>query len=66
MLREQGHELLLTPDELAAVSGGRTVRHDVGAPLPITSDTLRVQAARVTAVGQVRIVVAAVRRGRRD
>jgi len=60
------HELLLTPYELAAVVGGRTVRHDVGALLPITSDTLRVQAARVIFGGQVRVVVAAVRRGHRD
>ena len=60
------HELLLTPYELAAVVGGRTVRHDVGALLPITSDTLRVQAARVIVGGQVRVVVAAVRRGHRD
>lgn len=60
------HELLLTPAELAAVARGRTVRHDVGSLLPITPDTLRVQAVRVTAGGQVRIVVAAVRRGHRD
>ncbi|MCX4405650.1 MULTISPECIES: HAMP domain-containing sensor histidine kinase [unclassified Streptomyces] len=34
--------------------------------LPITSDTLRLQAKRVTVGGQGRIVVAAVRRGHRD
>ncbi|MPY34502.1 HAMP domain-containing protein [Streptomyces adustus] len=59
-------EPLLTPAELSAVASGRTVRGDVGPLLPITSGTLRVQAARVTADGRVRIVVAAVRRGHRD
>ncbi|MFG2944503.1 sensor histidine kinase [Streptomyces adustus] len=59
-------EPLLTPAELSAVAGGRTVRGDVGPLLPVTSGTLRVQAARVTADGDVRIVVAAVRRGHRD
>ncbi|MEU0831105.1 ATP-binding protein [Streptomyces sp. NPDC005969] len=57
---------LLTPAERAAVADGATVRRDVGSLLPITSDTLRLQARRVTAGGQPRIVVAAVRRGHRD
>ncbi|MFD8079415.1 sensor histidine kinase [Streptomyces sp. NPDC059718] len=59
-------ELLLTSAELDFVAHGRTVQRDVGSLLPITSDTLRVQAARVTADGQAGIVVAAVRRGHRD
>ncbi|MGW2835313.1 HAMP domain-containing sensor histidine kinase [Streptomyces sp. NPDC001286] len=45
---------------------GATVRQDVGSLLPITSDTLRLQARRVTAGGAPRIVIAAVRRGHRD
>ncbi|WP_369223905.1 ATP-binding protein [Streptomyces sp. R39] len=57
---------LLTPAELDAAAHGATVRRDVGSLLPITSDTLRLQAGRVTAGGQGRIVVAAVRRGHRD
>ncbi|MFF8941859.1 ATP-binding protein [Streptomyces sp. NPDC014864] len=60
------HQLLLTPAELHAVAHGATVRRDVGSLLPITSDTLRLQARRVTAGGEPRIVVAAVRRGHRD
>ncbi|MEV6947235.1 HAMP domain-containing sensor histidine kinase [Streptomyces sp. NPDC051172] len=60
------HELLLTAAELDAVAHGATVRRDVGSLLPITSDTLRLQARRVTAARQTRIVVAAVRRGHRD
>ncbi|WP_089100219.1 sensor histidine kinase [Streptomyces hyaluromycini] len=57
---------LLTPAEVGAAAHGATVRRDVGSLLPITSDTLRLQARRVTAGGQGRIVVAAVRRGHRD
>ncbi|MFK0113406.1 ATP-binding protein [Streptomyces sp. NPDC091217] len=57
---------LLTAAELGAAVHGATVRRDVGSLLPITSDTLRLQAARVTVGGQDRIVVAAVRRGHRD
>ncbi|WP_324785678.1 HAMP domain-containing sensor histidine kinase [Streptomyces sp. H51] len=57
---------LLTPAELNAVASGATVRRDVGSLLPITADTLRLQARRVTADGRTRIVVAAVRRGHRD
>ncbi|MFE1881558.1 sensor histidine kinase [Streptomyces diastatochromogenes] len=60
------HDPLLTPAELKTVARGHTVRRDVGSLLPITSDTLRIQAAKVTAGGQIRIVVAAVRRGHRD
>lgn len=60
------HQLLLTPADLSAVARGATVRRDVGALLPITSDTLRLQARRVTADGQSRIVIAALRRGHRD
>ena len=60
------HELLLSAAELDAVAHGATVRRDVGSLLPITSDTLRLQARRVTAAGQTRIVGAAVRRGHRD
>ncbi|MFR9789794.1 sensor histidine kinase [Streptomyces sp. MB22_4] len=60
------HRRLLTAAELSAAARGRTVRHDVGPLLPITSGTLRLQARRVTTAGQARIVVAAVRRGHRD
>ncbi|WP_433446074.1 sensor histidine kinase [Streptomyces sp. CA-142005] len=60
------HRLLLTTAELDAVARGATVRRDVGSLLPITSDTLRLQAKRVAADRQTRIVVAAVRRGHRD
>ncbi|MEU6548687.1 ATP-binding protein [Streptomyces sp. NPDC046915] len=60
------HQMLLTPAELDRVVRGATVRRDVGSLLPITSDTLRLQAKRVTADGQPRIVIAAVRRGHRD
>ncbi|MGW3127046.1 ATP-binding protein [Streptomyces sp. NPDC001123] len=57
---------LLTPAELGAAAHGAAVRHDVGSLLPITSNTLRLQARRVTAHGRTRIVIAAVRRGHRD
>ncbi|MFE0509582.1 ATP-binding protein [Streptomyces sp. NPDC058964] len=57
---------LLTPAELGSAVRGHTVRRDVGALLPITPDTLRLQAKRVTAGGTPRVVVAAVRRGHRD
>ncbi|MFF9361263.1 sensor histidine kinase [Streptomyces griseoluteus] len=60
------HQPLLTPAELDAVAHGATVRRDVGSLLPITADTLRLQARRVTTDGQPRVVVAAVRRGHRD
>ncbi|WP_333737118.1 sensor histidine kinase [Streptomyces sp. IBSBF 2806] len=60
------HRLLLTTAELDAVARGATVRRDVGFLLPITSDTLRLQAKRVAADRQTRIVVTAVRRGHRD
>ncbi|UFR01336.1 HAMP domain-containing histidine kinase [Streptomyces sp. Go40/10] len=60
------HQPLLTPAELNTIAHGATVRRDVGSLLPITADTLRLQARRVTASGQPRIVVAAVRRGHRD
>ncbi|MFF8929574.1 ATP-binding protein [Streptomyces longwoodensis] len=60
------HAPLLTATELDAVAHGATVRRDVGSLLPITSDTLRLQAKRVAVGGQARIVVAAVRRGHRD
>ncbi|MFD8308356.1 ATP-binding protein [Streptomyces sp. NPDC059690] len=60
------HQPLLTPAELHAVMGGTSVRRDVGSLLPISSDTLRLQAKRVSAGGQPRIVIAAVRRGHRD
>ncbi|MEU5309425.1 HAMP domain-containing sensor histidine kinase [Streptomyces sp. NPDC021562] len=60
------HEPLLTPAELGAVMRGTTVRRDVGSLLPITPDSLRLQAGRITADGRTRIVVAAVRRGHRD
>ncbi|WP_225832397.1 HAMP domain-containing sensor histidine kinase [Streptomyces sp. NK08204] len=61
-----GHEALLAPAEIAAVADGATVRRDIGALLPITPDTLRLQAERVTTAGQPRVVVVAVRRGHRD
>ncbi|MER6533637.1 ATP-binding protein [Streptomyces sp. 900105755] len=57
---------LLTPAELSAAAHGAAVRRDVGSLLPITSNTLRLQARRVTADGKTRIVIAAVRRGHRD
>ncbi|GGU75328.1 two-component sensor histidine kinase [Streptomyces filipinensis] len=60
------HQMLLTPAERDSVARGTTVRRDVGSLLPITSDTLRLQARRVTADGHRRIVIAAVRRGHRD
>ncbi|MGW7408539.1 ATP-binding protein [Streptomyces sp. NPDC054833] len=60
------HQLLLTPAELGTVMRGATVRRDIGSLLPITEDTLRLQAKRVTADGRPRIVIAAVRRGHRD
>ncbi|MFD5542671.1 ATP-binding protein [Streptomyces sp. NPDC127079] len=60
------HQPLLTSVELNAVEHGATVRRDVGSLLPITFDTLRLQARRVTAAGEPRIVIAAVRRGHRD
>lgn len=59
-------QTLLTPAELDSAARGVTVRRDVGSLLPITPDTLRLQARRVTAGGQSRIVIAAVRRGHRD
>ncbi|MEW2290521.1 ATP-binding protein [Streptomyces sp. NPDC047841] len=60
------HQPLLTPAELRAVTRGATIRRDVGSLLPITPGTLRLQAKRVAANGQPRIVIAAVRRGHRD
>ncbi|MGW3243174.1 ATP-binding protein [Streptomyces sp. NPDC001070] len=60
------HDPLLTTAELGGVTEGHLVRRDVGSLLPITPDTLRVQATRVTAAGQLCVVVAAVRRGHRD
>ncbi|MEU5256347.1 HAMP domain-containing sensor histidine kinase [Streptomyces longwoodensis] len=57
---------LLTTAEMDAVIRGGTVRRDVGSLLPITSETLRLQARRVTADRQPRIVIAALRRGHRD
>jgi signal transduction histidine kinase len=60
------HQPLLTSAELRAATRGTTVRRDVGSLLPITPGTLRLQAKRVTADGQPRIVIAAVRRGHRD
>ncbi|MFG2125831.1 ATP-binding protein [Streptomyces sp. NPDC048710] len=61
-----GRRALLTPAELDSVAHGHTLRRDVGSLLPITPDTLRLQAKRVRAGGETRIVVAAVRRGHRD
>ncbi|GHE07378.1 sensor histidine kinase [Streptomyces alanosinicus] len=61
-----GHRPLLTPAELDAAVRGRLVRRDVGSLLPITPDTLRLQAERVTTGKTTRVVVAAVRRGHRD
>lgn len=60
------HQQLLTVAELSAAARGDTVRREVGSLLPITPGTLRLQAKRVMTGGQVRIVVAAVRRGHRD
>ncbi|MEU6068848.1 HAMP domain-containing sensor histidine kinase [Streptomyces sp. NPDC047082] len=59
-------KLLLTPAELGSVTRGATVRRDIGSLLPITADTLRLQAKRVSADGHPRIVITAVRRGHRD
>ncbi|MQY36134.1 putative sensor histidine kinase TcrY [Streptomyces sp. RB17] len=61
-----GHRPLLTPAELHTAVRGHAVRRDVGSLLPITPDTLRLQAERVRAGGATRVVVAAVRRGHRD
>ncbi|MGW2749094.1 ATP-binding protein [Streptomyces sp. NPDC001450] len=61
-----GHRALLTPAELDSVAHGHAVRRDIGSLLPITPDTLRLQAKRVRAGGETRVVVAAVRRGHRD
>ncbi|MFE8944437.1 ATP-binding protein [Streptomyces sp. NPDC007856] len=61
-----GDRSLLTPAELRAAGHGRAVRRDVGSLLPITPDTLRLQAERVRAGGATRVVVTAVRRGHRD
>ncbi|MFF7130653.1 ATP-binding protein [Streptomyces sp. NPDC008240] len=61
-----GRRALLTPAELDSVGHGHAVRRDIGSLLPITPDTLRLQAKRVGAGGETRIVVAAVRRGHRD
>ncbi|MER6122384.1 ATP-binding protein [Streptomyces sp. NPDC001795] len=61
-----GRRPLLAPAELDSVAHGHAVRRDIGSLLPITPDTLRLQAERVTAGGKIRIVVAAVRRGHRD
>ncbi|AGS71061.1 HAMP domain-containing sensor histidine kinase [Streptomyces collinus] len=60
------HRPLLSAAELDSAAHGHTVRRDVGSLLPITPDTLRLQARRVRAGGQSRVVVAAVRRGHRD
>jgi signal transduction histidine kinase len=60
------HRPLLTPAELRAAAHGSRVRRDIGSLLPITSDTLRLQAKRVRDDGQHRIVTVAVRRGHRD
>ncbi|MEU8471871.1 HAMP domain-containing sensor histidine kinase [Streptomyces sp. NPDC029006] len=61
-----GRRPLLTAAELDSATHGHRVRRDVGSLLPITPDTLRLQAERVTAGGKTRVVVAAVRRGHRD
>ncbi|MGW1052389.1 ATP-binding protein [Streptomyces sp. CG4] len=61
-----GHRPLLTPAEVDAAVHGHLVRRDVGSLLPITPDTLRLQAERVRAGGATRVLVAAVRRGHRD
>ncbi|MFJ9869562.1 ATP-binding protein [Streptomyces sp. NPDC101165] len=61
-----GHRALLTPAEVDSVAHGHAVRRDIGSLLPITPDTLRLQAKRVSAAGETRVVVAAVRRGHRD
>ncbi|MEU6539756.1 HAMP domain-containing sensor histidine kinase [Streptomyces sp. NPDC047000] len=61
------HRPLLGPADLASAAHGHVVRRDVGELLPITPDTLRLQARRVTAdSGAKRVVVVAVRRGHRD
>ncbi|ARP71693.1 two-component sensor histidine kinase [Streptomyces pluripotens] len=62
----ESHRALLTPDELSSAVRGHAVRRDVGSLLPITPDTLRLQAKHVTVDGAARVVVAAVRRGHRD
>ncbi|MFJ3302318.1 ATP-binding protein [Streptomyces sp. NPDC086549] len=61
-----GRKALLTSAELDSAAQGHAVRRDVGSLLPITPDTLRLQAERVTVGGAPRVVVAAVRRGHRD
>ncbi|MDQ0988796.1 hypothetical protein [Streptomyces sp. V3I7] len=57
---------LLTPAEVDAAVYGHAVRRDVGSLVPITPDSLRLHAKRVTSDGQTRVVVAAVQRGHRD
>ncbi|MGW5475366.1 HAMP domain-containing sensor histidine kinase [Streptomyces sp. NPDC004008] len=57
---------LLTPAELDAVTGGRTVRRDQGALLPISPDPLRLEATGVALQGHTVVAVAAVARGHRD
>ncbi|OLZ64421.1 hypothetical protein AV521_35795 [Streptomyces sp. IMTB 2501] len=61
-----GHRALLTRAELDSAVRGHLVCLDVGSLLPITPDTLRLQAERVRAGGATRVLVAAVRRGHRD
>ncbi|MGJ5754377.1 signal transduction histidine kinase [Streptomyces puniciscabiei] len=61
-----GRRALLTPAERDAAVRGHAVRRDIGSLLPITPDTLRLQAERVRAGTATRVVVAAVRRGHRD
>ncbi|MEU6573707.1 ATP-binding protein [Streptomyces sp. NPDC046805] len=59
-------ERLLTPVEVDAVAHGRTVRREIGSLVPITPDTLRLRADRVTTGAGPRIAVTALPRGHRD
>jgi signal transduction histidine kinase len=60
------HRQLLTPTEQEAAAQGGTVRRDIGALLPITANTMRLQARHVTVGKQTLVAVVAVERGHRD
>jgi signal transduction histidine kinase len=60
------YQRLLTTTDVTATARGRTVRRDIGALLPITRGTRRLQARSVRAHGGTVVVVAAVQRGHRD
>lgn len=63
---EVSRQRLLTPAEVAASARGRAIRRDVGALLPITAHTMRLEAGHVSAHGRTVVTVVAVARGHRD